>query len=121
MEIMTDVIKKIDFIRLYDPDGAVRLERLLAKKDVLKRGNVYGERFTDRQFSIVFAPLLDTVYERARILEMLANGEDTVYGLSEKLNTGRDKIFAGIRELMRKNLVEISRHTERHAVFKRKM
>ncbi len=110
--------EKISFIKIYDPDGAARLERLLSKRETLKQGNLYCERFTDRQFSLVFIPLLDAAIERAKILELLARGEDTVPGLSERLNVDKDKVFKVIRELMRKNLVGITGHSERHAVFK---
>lgn len=121
MEIMTMVTEKISFIRAYDPDGAARLERLIGKKDALKEGNVYGERFTDRQFSLVFNPLLDTTFERARILEVLSQNAGTVPGLSEKLGIGKDRVFNHIKEMMRKNLVEITGREERNVVFRRKI
>lgn len=121
METMTVVTEKITFIRTHDPEGAARLERLTGKKDALKEGNVYGERFTDRQFSLVFNPLLDTAFERARILEALSQDADTIPGLSGKLGIEKDRVFTHIKEIMRKNLIEITGHEERNAVFRRKI
>ena len=113
--------EKITYIKHFDPDGAARLERLTGKKDNLRNGNVYGERFTERQFSLVFVPLLDATFERARVLEQLTKGDDTVIGLAGKLGMGKEKVFTYIKELMRKNLVEIAGHAERDAIFKRKV
>jgi hypothetical protein len=110
---------KINFIRAHDPDGAARLERLLAKKETLQDRNIYGDKFTGRQFSLVFTPLMDTAFERAQILEALSKGDDTVHGLSEKLGFPKDRVFTHIKELMRKNLVEIAGHKERDALFRK--
>lgn len=110
----------IAYIKQFDTDGAARLERLTAKKEGLYKGNVYGERFTERQFSLVFVPLLDASFERARVLEQLAKGDDTVIGLSEKLDMGKERIFTHIKELMRKNLVEIAGHADRDSIFRKK-
>jgi hypothetical protein len=115
-----EITEKLDFIRTYDPEGAAKLERLLGKKDALKEGNVYKEKFTDRQFSLVFTPLLDASLERAKVLEALSKGEDTIYGLSDKLKIGAERIFTHIKELIRKNLVEIAGHKDRDAIFRRK-
>ena len=115
-----ETAEKLDFIRTYDPEGAARLERLLGKKDALKEGNVYKEKFTDRQFSLVFTPLIDASLERAKVLETLSKGEDTVYGLSDKLKIGTERVFTHIKELIRKNLVEIAGHKDRDAIFRRK-
>ena len=60
---MMDITEKIAFIKTQDPDGAARLERLMGKKENLHKGNVYNERFTERQFSLVFTPLLDATFE----------------------------------------------------------
>ena len=120
MSISTGAAEKIEFIRTFDPEGAAKLERLLNKKDALKEGNVYKEKFTDRQFFLVFSPLLETSFERARVLEALSRAEDTVYGLSDTLNVGKERIFNHMKELMRKNLVEIAGHEGRDAIFRRK-
>jgi hypothetical protein len=118
---MMDVTEKISFIKTFDPDGAARLERLLGKEETLKTtGNIYRERFTERQFSLVFDPLVDSVFERARVLEVLSKGNDTIPGVAAKLGVEKDKIFAQIKDLMRKNLIEIASHEGRDALFRKK-
>jgi hypothetical protein len=118
---MMDVIEKISFIRTFDPDGAARLERLLGKEETLKTtGNVYKEQFTGRQFSLVFDPLLDAVFERARVLEVLSKGNDTIPGIATKLGIEKDKVFTHIKDVMRKNLIEIASHESGDALFKKK-
>jgi len=113
-------MEKLEFIKRYDPEGAARLEKLLQKKDALKEGNVYREKFTDRQFFLIFEPLLEAACERARILEVLSGREDTVQGLAEELGIDTDRVFACIKELIKRNLVEIIGLEERNAVFKRR-
>ncbi|HEY3277801.1 MAG TPA: hypothetical protein VGJ94_14380 [Syntrophorhabdaceae bacterium] len=115
---MTDMQEKLDFIKKYDPEGADKLTRLLERKTALKEGNVYGEKFTDRQFSLVFDPLLAMSLEKARILEALQGGDDTVRGLSAKLGLREDLCFRHLKELMRRNRVEISGHVGRDASFR---
>ena len=61
----------LDFIKAQDPEGGERLKRLLERRSFLLDRNVYGERFTERQFDLVFDPLLRSAYEKARILEAL--------------------------------------------------
>jgi len=58
----------LDYVREQDPDEVLKLERPLQKQEVLLTRNVYGERFTARQFSLVFDPLLERAVKRARIL-----------------------------------------------------
>jgi hypothetical protein len=118
---MTQTDEKLDFIRRYDPESAEKLKRLLDRKAALREGNVYGEKFTDRQFSLVFDPLLDTSFHKARIMESLAGGEeDTIKGLSQKLGQREDITFGHIKDLMKRNQVEISGHEGRNALFRKK-
>jgi hypothetical protein len=117
---MTDITEKIAFIKTQDPDGAARLERLMGKKENLHKGNVYNERFTERQFSLVFTPLLEATFERARILEILSKGDDTIPAISLKLGLGKERVFVCMKDLMRKNLVEIAHHQEQDATFRKK-
>ncbi len=118
---MTDTERRLDFIRKYDPEGADKLKRLLDRKDALKAGNVYGEKFTDRQFSLVFDPLLAMSLDKARILEALADKEDTIGGLSGKLGLREDIVFNHVKELIKRNLVEIASHEGRDALFRKKL
>jgi hypothetical protein len=116
----TEMTEKLAFIRTHDPDGAERLKRLLDRKDTLSAGNVYGERFTDRQFSLVFEPLLAAAFERAKILEVLLEQGETIPVLSTKLSMEQKKIFNHLKELIRKNLVEMAGNRDRDAIFRRK-
>lgn len=115
-----ELTEKLEYIAKYDPEGAERLKRLLAKQDTLKQGNVYGERFTGRQFQFVFLPLLEAAYERARVLEALAGKGETVGAISDRLHLSRETVFKHMKEMLRKNLVEIGEHQDRDAVFRRK-
>ena len=113
--------EKVEFIASFDPEGAERLKRLLGKQDALKKGNVYGERFTDRQFRLVFTPLLDAAYDRARILQVLADREETVGTVAERLGMSKEAVFGSMKEMLKKNLVEIGEHRDREAAFRRKV
>lgn len=110
----------IEFVRTQDPDGAEKLERLLKKQEVLMTGNVYGERFTGRQFSLVFDPLLERAVERARILENLGRTPASVPHLAEVLSLKADIVFDHIKELARRDSVEIAGYNERDALYRRK-
>lgn len=118
---MTNVEEKIEYIRKYDPESADKLKRLLDRKQALKDGNVYGEKFTDRQFSLVFDPILVKSTEKARILEALGGGEDTISGLASKAGLREDMVFGHIKDLIRRNFVEIAGHEGRNAVFRKKL
>ncbi len=115
----SDVVDKLTFIGTHDPEGAERLKRLLDRKDTLNTGNVYGERFTDRQFSLVFEPLLAAAFERARILEALPEQGEIIPALSTRLGMGQKKIFDHLKELVRKNIVEMAGHRDRDAIFRK--
>jgi hypothetical protein len=115
-----EMIEKLEFVGRHDPEGAAKLSRLLGRIDALKEGNVYGERFTERQFFLVFGPLLEASYERARLLEALSEKENTVGGLSEKLGMKPDIVFGHMKDLVKKNQVEIAGHEGRDALFRRK-
>ncbi len=114
-----DLTEKLAFIGTHDPEGAERLKRLLDRKDALGAGNVYGERFTDRQFSLVFEPLLAAAYERAKILEALPEQGEVIPVLSAKLGMEQKRIFDHLKELVRKNLVEMAAHKDRDVIFRK--
>jgi DNA-binding MarR family transcriptional regulator len=112
--------EKLQFIKSVDPEGGDRLSRLLERKSLLLDRNVYGERFTERQFSLVFDPLLTSAYEKAQILELLGEKEGTVEGLAERLGLDKARVFAHLKDLLKKNMVEIAGFEERHPVFRKK-
>jgi len=110
----------LEFIKAHDPDGMEKLKRLLDRKSFLMDKNVYGETFTERQFNLVFDPLLRSGFDRARILKMLAGKNDTVPGLAEKLSLDQSRTFDYIKDLLKRNLVEIAGFEERHPVYKKR-
>lgn len=115
---MKEVEEKLGFIRKYDPEGADKLKRLLDRKDALKAGNVYGERFTDRQFSLVFDPILTLAFDKARVLEAMKAGEGKIKGLAAKLGLKENMVFRHVKELMKRNFIEIASHEGRDAIFR---
>ncbi len=112
--------EKLDFIRSHDPDGAERLKRLIDKKSYLMDKNVYGECFTERQFNLVFDPLLNAAFERARVLQAIGDGRATVPALSRKLGMEAFKVFEHIKDLLKKNQVEIAGQEGRDPLYRRK-
>ncbi len=110
----------LEFIKTYDPDGMEKLKRLLDRKSFLTDKNVYGERFTERQFNLVFDPLLRSGYDRARILKALSEKDDTVPGLAEQLALDESRTFDYMKDLLKRNLVEIKGFQERHPVYRKR-
>lgn len=108
------------YVRIQDPQGAEKLEKLLKRKETLMSGNVYGERLTGRQFSLVFDPLLARAVDRSRILENLAPGARTVPELASELGIAADVVFDHVKELLRRDLVEIAGYEDRDALYRRK-
>jgi DNA-binding MarR family transcriptional regulator len=112
--------EKLEFIKSVDPEGSDRLKRLLDRKSFLLDRNVYGERFTERQFSLVFDPLLTSAYEKARILEVLREKDSTVADLAGRLSMDKARVFDHLKDLMKKNMVEVATFVERHPVFRKR-
>ena len=112
--------EKLQYIKSVDPEGSERLRRLLDRKSFLMDRNVYGERFTDRQFNLVFDPLLRSAYEKARILELLTEKDSTVTALSGRLSFDKTRVFDHLKDLLKKNMVEVAGYEERHPVFRKK-
>lgn len=112
--------ERLDFIKAHDPEGMDKLKRLLERKSYLMDKNVYGERFTERQFNLVFDPLLNSGYDRARILEVLSQKDDTVPSLARTLSLEQSRIFDYMKDLLKRNLVEIVGFEERHPVYRKR-
>jgi len=115
-----DMEEKLQFVKSIDPEGGDRLSRLLERKSLLLDRNVYGERFTGRQFSLVFDPLLASAFEKAQILELLGEGDGTVEWLACRLDLDKARVFGHLKDLLKKNMVEIAGFEERHPVFRKK-
>jgi hypothetical protein len=112
--------EKLQYIKSVDPEGSERLRRLLDRKSFLMDRNTYGERFTERQFNLVFDPLLTSACEKAQILELLDEKNSTVGGLAGRLSMDKSKVFDHLKDLLKKNVVEVTGYEERHPVFKKK-
>lgn len=112
--------EKLQFVKSIDPEGGERLRRLLERKSLLLDKNVYGERFTERQFNLVFDPLLTSAFEKAQILELLGQKDRTVAILAEKLSMDKARVFDHLKDLLKKNMVEIAGFEERHPVFRKR-
>ena len=115
-----NVAETLEFIKANDPEGMDKLKRLLDRKPYLLEKNVYGETFTERQFNLVFDPLLRSVFDRARILKALSEKNDTVPGLAEKLSLEQSRTFDYIKDMLKRNLVEIAGFEERHPVYRKR-
>ncbi len=112
--------EKLEYIRSVDPEGGERLRRLLDRKSFLMDRNIYGERFTERQFNLVFDPLLISAYEKAQILELLSEKDSTVAVLAAGLTMDTARIFDHLKDLLKKNMVEVTGYEERHPVFRKR-
>jgi len=112
--------EKLQFITSIDPEGAERLKRLMERKSFLLDKNVYGERFTERQFNLVFDPLLTSAFEKAQILDLLGEENKTVAMLAERLSMDKARVFDHLKDLLKKNMVEIAGFQERHPVFRKR-
>jgi hypothetical protein len=110
----------LDFIKAQDPEGGERLKRLLERRSFLLDRNIYGERFTGRQFDLVFDPLVRSAYEKARILELLSVKDEKVASLASQLSMDKASIFAHLLDLLKRNAVEIAGFEERYPVFKKR-
>ena len=112
--------RMLALVKAEDPDGAEKLEKLLARKGELMTGNAYGECFTGRQFSLVFDPLLERAVERSRILENLRRRTASVPVLAADLGIEAQVVFEHMKELARRDLVEIAGYEDRDALYRRK-
>ncbi len=112
--------ERLEFIKAYDPDGMEKLKRLLDRKPYLMDKNVYGETFTERQFNLVFDPLLDSGFDRAQILKALSEHDATVPALARALSMEESRTFGYIKDLLKRNMVEIVGFEERHPVYRKR-
>jgi hypothetical protein len=112
--------ERLAFIEEHHQDGMVRLKRLFDRKGFLMDENAYGERFTERQFDLVFQPLLDAAFIGAQILAGLSGEGKTVGRLAKELSLTNEAVFDHLKELLRKNMVEIHGSENRHPIFRKR-
>ncbi len=65
----------------------------------------------------MFEPLLESAYERARIIEVLLDGNATVIQIAERLHMEKKMLFGHIRWLLKNNLIEIVGTHERDPIY----
>ncbi len=86
----------------------------------LLEGNAYQERFTERQFSLVFDPLLKRAHERARMLESMQRAARSVPALAKETGLATNVVFDHMKELLRRDLVEIAGYEDRYALYRKR-
>jgi hypothetical protein len=112
--------EKLKFIEEHHQDALTRLKRLLDRKTFLMDRNAYGERFTDRQFDLVFKPLVEAAFIRARLLAAVSREAKTVGRLAGELSLATDTVFNHLKELLRKNMIEVSGKEDRYPLFRKR-
>jgi len=94
-----------------------RLRTFVAKKrELTEDQNIYGEKFTDRQYDLVFKPAIKEEYARARVLDMI---EDHKIGeIAEELRIDTKRVVRLIGSLRREGKVTLDHMEEGVPVFK---
>lgn len=104
----------------FDPDGAEKAGKAPKKRGALMRGSAYGKRFTERQFFNIFNPLLARAVERVRMLEKIQQEAISVSALAKILGLPAKVVFEYMKELLKRDFVEIVGHKNRYALYKKK-
>ena len=99
------------------PDLEDKLHRLIAKEDMLKEKNVYGELYSDQQIDICFDAIIDAEYLRCRIIELLRVKPRSVKQLSVLVGHSPSEVLREMIELRRKNMVVIDGIEERTPIY----
>jgi DNA-binding transcriptional ArsR family regulator len=100
--------KILSFIKGVDSKRAETLKKLIEKEEEFEeKGNLYQEKFTPRQFELAIDPIIQTEYERARILELTSGKALSVHELSSILNLEKGKVLRHLIALKRRNMVAI--------------
>ena len=105
---METVENKIAFIEKWDPFSAKKIRALLEKKPALvNEGNVYGEKYTNRQFQLSLDQILRREMTRSQLCEYLSEQEKPVRMIAKDLDIPPDAILRHIVELRRRGLVVV--------------
>ncbi len=111
---------QVAFIEKWDPFSAKKLRALLEKKPALiEEANVYGERYTNRQFQISLDQILRREMTRSRICECLAEQEKPVRVIARELDMPPDVVLKHIVELRRRSLVVVDHIEDRKIPYYR--
>jgi len=99
------------------PDMAEKLQRLVAKEDMLKEKNVYGELYSDRQIDICYDAIIDAEYLRCRIIELLRVKPRSVKQMAVLLGNSPAEVLLQMIELRRKNMVVLDGIEDRTPIY----
>ena len=108
---------KLAYIEKILPDNGAKLQRLVAKEDMLKEKKVYGELYSDRQIDICYNAIIDAEYLRCRIIELLRVKPRSVKQLAVFLEGNSAEVLRQMIELRRKNMVVIDGIDERTPIY----
>jgi len=99
---------QVAFIEKWDPFSATKIRALLEKGPALvDEANVYGERYTDRQFQISLDQILRREMIRSRICEFVSEQEKPVRVIAQDMGMPPDAVLRHIVELRRRGLVVV--------------
>ncbi|MCK4953030.1 hypothetical protein KAS14_04535 [Candidatus Bathyarchaeota archaeon] len=100
----------ISFIENVNPSAASRLNNLIEKKqELIEKGNVYGESYTERRFWLVVDPIIKTEYKRSQILQKTKNKALSVREIAKELSLSSKEVLLHITALRQRNLILLDR------------
>lgn len=96
----------ISFIETVNPSAASRLNNLIEKKqELIEKGNVYGESYTERRFWLVVDPIIKIEYKRSQILQTIKNKALSVREIAKELRLSSKEVLLHITALRQRNLI----------------
>ena len=100
----------ISFIETVNPSAASRLNNLIEKKqELIEKGNVYGESYSERRFWLVVDPIIKTEYKRSQILQKIKNKALSVRDIAKELSLSNEEVLLHITALRQRNLILLDR------------
>jgi DNA-binding transcriptional ArsR family regulator len=99
---------KIAFIEKWDAFSAGKIRALLEKKTAMvEEANLYGEKYTPRQFQISLDQILKREMMRSRICEAVSEEVKPVRRIAEDVELSPRSVLRHIVELRRRGLVVV--------------
>jgi len=96
----------LSFIKSMNPSAASRLNSLIEKKqDLIEKGNVYGESYTERRYWLLVDPIIKIEYKRSRILQSINNTALSVREIAKEVDLPSKEVLQHITALRRRNKV----------------
>jgi len=100
----------ISFIETVNPSAASRLNNLIEKKqELIEKGNVYGESYSERKFWLAVDPIIKTEYKRSQILQKIKNKALSVRDIAKELSLSNKEVLLHITALRQRNLILLDR------------